>query len=323
MTALDRRVVVSNGWRSLLTSQEAFLGLLIVVIGGVTTVLNPNFLTFDNLRNVLNQNAVPAIVAAGAALVMISGNFDISVGSLIGLGTSAAALLYVQGVPIGLAIPAGFLVCVVAGLLNGLLVAKTRTPSFIMTLAMLSVYHGIALVITGGATQSLSGEFTGPGREETLGLPNAIWIMAVVYVALAAFLRWTRLGRHAYAVGGNEEAAYLAGVPTERVKILLYLLNGVLVGVASIVLLSRLGAALPSTGSGMELRAIAAVVIGGVPLTGGKGNAVGIFLGVVLMGLISNVLNLLSISAYYQDIAVGLIIAVAVTVSNLDRILRK
>ncbi|MCP4401725.1 MAG: ABC transporter permease [bacterium] len=126
-----------------------------------------------------------------------------------------------------------------------------------------------------------------------------------------------------YAVGGNEEAAYLSGVHTDFMKIRIYILNGVLVGIGSLVLLSRLGSALPSTGSGMELRAIAAVVIGGVPLTGGKGNALGSFLGVLLMGLISNVLNLLNISAYYQEVVVGLIIAIAVIVSNLGNIRRR
>ncbi|MCX7730862.1 MAG: ABC transporter permease, partial [Candidatus Caldatribacterium sp.] len=137
---------------------------------------------------------------------------------------------------------------------------------------------------------------------------------------LALLLRYTRTGRRIYAVGGNEEAAFLSGVNTERIKILVYLMNGAFVGLAAMVLLSRLGSALPSTGAGLELRAIAAVVIGGVPLTGGRGSALGTFLGVILMGLISNVLNLLNISAYYQEIAIGIIIAIAIVVSNLGKI---
>jgi len=309
--------------RSLLRDQTPFLALLIVAIGTFTTVLNPAFLTFENVLNVLNQISVPAIVSAGAALVMISGNFDISVGTMIGLSTTSAAMLYVQGLPLWLAIGIGFSVCVLAGLLNGVLVTKTRTASFIMTLAMMSVYRGIALITTGGETKSLSGAFGEPGRGETFGIPNPVLFMIAVYILLAAFLRWARLGRRIYALGGNEEAAYLAGVPTDRVKIMVYVINGALVGVGAILLLSRLGAALPTTGTGMELRAIAAVVIGGVPLTGGRGNALGVFLGVVLLGLISNVLNLLNISAYYQDVMVGAIIALAVTVGNLERIVRR
>jgi ribose transport system permease protein len=309
--------------RKLFGNQKLFLALLILVLGAFTTAFNPAFLTVGNLLNVLNQISVPAIAAAGAALVMISGNFDISVGTMIGLATTTAALLYVDGKPLWLSILVGFLICLACGTFNGIVIAKTRTPSFIMTLAMLSVYRGISLITTGGITKSLSGAFGELGRGDTLGIPNPVLVCAAVYVLLFLFLRYTRLGRRVFAVGGNEEASYLSGVNTDTTKITVYAINGVLIGVASVVLLSRLGAALPTTGSGMELRAIAAVVIGGVPLTGGKGSALGVFLGVVLMGLISNVLNLLNISAYYQEVAIGLIIAIAVIVSNIGKIFRK
>ncbi len=314
----------SGGLRRLAGNQTLFLAILIVILGAITSVLNPAFLTVGNLLNVLTQISVPAIVSAGAALVMISGNFDISVGAMIGLSTTTAALLVVNGQPLWLAMPTGFLVCLVCGLFNGFVIAKTRTPSFIMTLAMLSIFHGISLITTGGITKSLGGTFAALGRGVSFGLiPNPVLVSLGVYVLLFLFLRYTKLGRRVFAVGGNEEAAYLSGVNADRTKILVYLINGGLVGLAATVLVSRLGAALPSTGSGMELRAIAAVVIGGVPLTGGKGSALGVFLGVVLMGLISNVLNLLNISAYYQEVAIGLIIAIAVIVSNIGRILRK
>jgi ribose transport system permease protein len=310
--------------KRLLSSQMFFLAILIVVMSVIATIFNPAFFTLRNILNVLNQNAVTAVVAAGAALVMISANFDISVGSMIGLSTTTSALLVVDGMGIAPAMIIGFAICVACGLLNGLIIAKTRTPSFIITLAMLSTYHGISLITTGGITKSLAGKFAGLGRGTSFGfLPNPILVCLAVYLFLFAVLRYTRLGRRVYSVGGNEEAAYLSGVNTDLTKIIVYGLNGVLVGIASVTLLSRLGAALPSTGSGVELRAIAAVVIGGVPLTGGKGNALGTFLGVILMGLISNVLNLLNISAYYQEVAIGLIIAIAVIFSNLGRMRRK
>ena len=313
----------AGGLRKIFSNQTLFLAILIVILSGITTTLNPAFLTVGNILNVLNQISVPAIVSAGAALVMISGNFDISVGAMIGLSTTTAALLVVDGHPLWSSILIGFFICVACGLANGIIISKTRTPSFIMTLAMLSIYHGISLITTGGITKSLAGTFAGLGREATLGVPNPILVCLGVYVVLYLFLRYTKLGRRIFAVGGNEEAAYLSGVNTDRVKILVYVMNGALVGLGAVVLLSRLGAALPSTGSGMELRAIAAVVIGGVPLTGGKGSAIGVFLGVVLMGLISNMLNLLNISAYYQEVVIGLIIAIAVIVSNLGKLLRK
>jgi len=189
---------------------------------------------------------------------------------------------------------------------------------------MMSVYRGISLITTGGITQSLSGKFSSLGRGYTFGvIPNPIIVFFSVYIIIWLILKYTKFGRRIYAVGGNENAAYLSGVNTDRTKIGVYLLNGIIVGVASITLLSRLGSALPTTGSGMELRAIAAVVIGGVPLSGGRGKAMGTFLGIILTGLISNILNLLNISAYYQDVAIGFIIALAVIISNIGTMKRK
>jgi len=309
--------------RSVFANQVFLLLLLIAVMSGTTAFFNPAFFTLQNWLNILNQNAVLGIVAAGATLVMISGNFDISVGSLVGFSTTFAASLVMRGGSVAVAIFWGFVMAILGCTLNGVIVAKTKAPSFIITLATRSVYYGLALVVTGGVTQSLGGKFATLGRGTTLGIHNPIFFFLGVYVLLFWFLRYTRTGRRIYAVGGNEEAAFLSGVNTQRVKILVYLMNGVFVGLAAMILLSRLGSALPSTGSGLELRAIAAVVIGGVPLTGGKGSALGTFLGVILMGLISNVLNLLNISAYYQEIAIGIIIAIAIIVSNLERMKRQ
>jgi len=306
------------------TNQQFILVVMIAVMSIITTVFNPRFLTLRNIINILLQISVISIVSAGATLVMISGNFDISVGSMVGLATTSSAILVIKGYSIPFSMLMGVLICIVAGLINGTIIAKTRTPSFIITLAMLSIYHGISLITTGGITKSLRGKFATLGRGVSFGIiPNPVLVMAGVYIFLATVLKYTKFGRRIYAIGGNEEAAYLSGVNTDLNKIFIYGLNGLLVGIASVVLLSRLGSALPSTGSGMELRAIAAVVIGGVPLTGGKGTALGTFLGVVLMGLISNVLNLLTISAYYQEVAIGLIIAIAVVVSNIGGMRRR
>ncbi len=306
------------------TTQTALLVFLISAMSVAATIFNPAFFTINNLLNVLNQNAVIGIVAAGATLVMISGNFDISVGNMIGLSTTTSALLIVRGWNVAPSVIMGFLICAACGLANGIIIAKTRTPSFIITLAMMSVYRGISLITTGGITQSLSGKFSALGRGFTFGvIPNPILVCFGIYIIIWLILKYTKFGRRVYAVGGNENAAYLSGVNTDRTKIAVYLLNGIIVGVASVTLLSRLGSALPSTGNGMELRAIAAVVIGGVPLSGGKGKALGTFLGIILTGLISNVLNLLNISAYYQEVAIGFIIALAVIISNIGTMKRK
>ena len=306
------------------TDQKFILTVMIVLMSIITTIFNANFFTFRNIVNILLQISVISIVSAGATFVMISGNFDISVGSMVGLATTSSAILVIEGYSIFFSMTMGVVICIIAGLVNGVIIAKTRTPSFIITLATLSIYHGISLIITGGITKSLRGKFSTLGRGTTFGfIPNPVLVMLGVYIFLGVILKYTKFGRRVFAIGGNEEAAYLSGINTDMNKILIYGLNGLLVGVASIVLLSRLGSALPSTGSGMELTAIAAVVIGGVPLTGGKGSAWGTFLGVVLMGLISNVLNLLNISAYYQEVAVGLIIAIAVIISNIGEMRRK
>ncbi len=313
-----------NYFKVLISNKLFIIVILIFIMGLITTIFNPAFLTYKNILNILHQISVVAIVSAGAALVMISGNFDISVGSMIGLATTTMAILIAKGHNITYSIILGFFICVFCGFLNGFIIVKTRTPSFIMTLAMLSVYHGISLITTGGVTNSLGGKFATLGRGVSFGIiPNPVIVCVIVYIFIYIILRFTKLGRRIYAVGGNEEAAYLSGINTDLTKILVFTLNGLLVGVASIVLVSRLGSALPSTGSGMELRAIAAVVIGGVPLTGGQGNALGTFLGVLLTGLISNVLNLLNISAYYQEVVLGLIIITAVVFSNIGTIKRR
>ena len=306
------------------TNQIFFLTVLIIILGIIATIFNPRFFTFQNIVNILQQNSILGIVAIGATIVMISGNFDISVGSMLGFSTTVISVLVYNGFNTTLAVIIGFFICVLSGLFNGVIIAKTRTPSFIITLATMSVFFGASLIVTGGTSHSLGGKFAVIGRGEVFGtIPNPIIIMTLTFLAVYVILRFSRLGRRIYAIGGNEEAAYLSGINTDNTKILIYVLNGALVGVAALVLISKLGSALPTTGSGMELKAIAAVVIGGVPLTGGKGSVLGTFLGVMLTGLISNILNLLNISAYYQQIVLGIIIIIAVVVSNISGIKRK
>lgn len=306
------------------TNQIFFLTILIFILGAVATIFNPRFLSIQNLMNILQQNSILAIVSIGAALVMISGNFDISVGYMVSLATTVVSVLIYNGFNTLFATTTGFLICILCGLFNGLIIAKTRTPSFIITLASMSIFYGASLIVTGGASHSMGGKFVFLGRGNLFGvIPMPIVIMIVIFIIIYLLLRFTKLGRRIYAIGGNEAAAYLSGVDTDTVKIIIYIINGALVGIASLVLVSKLGSAQPTTGQGIELKAIAAVVIGGVPLTGGKGTALGTFLGVILTGLISNILNILNISAYYQQIVLGIIIIIAVIVSNIGGIKRK
>ena len=306
------------------TNQILFLTILIIILGAIATIFNPRFLSVQNLVNIIQQNSILGIVAIGATLVMISGNFDISVGYMVSLSTCVISVLIYNGFNTTIAIIIGFIICILCGLFNGVIIAKTRTPSFIITLASMSIFYGASLIVTGGASHSLGGKFATLGRGNLFSvIPYTIIVMTVIFILVYLLLRFTKFGRRIYAIGGNEAAAYLSGVDTDNTKILIYIINGVLVGIASLVLVSKLGSAQPTTGQGIEMKAIAAVVIGGVPLTGGKGTAIGTFLGVILTGLISNILNILNISAYYQQIVLGIIIIIAVIVSNIGGIRRK
>jgi ribose transport system permease protein len=304
------RRVLQNQW---------FLLLIVVVLMAIITGLgNPRFFTQGNLINILEQISVLGLVAAGATILIISGNFDISVGSMIGLSASAMAILMNQGMNEVVASLIGILICIACSSMNGFLSVIFRTPSFIISLATLGVYHGLALAITGGVIQTIYGMFEWIASTKLLGvLPLLFFISIAGYVFVHIILTYTQLGRRIFAIGANPRAAFLAGINVELNKVVFFALNGFLVGVAAVLILSRLGAALPSTGAGLELRAIGAVVIGGVPITGGTGNVLGTFLGVLLMGVISNSLNMLRVNPYLQEMIFGLLIILAVGISSI------
>ncbi len=309
-TARLARGMVQNQWFLLL--------IVVLLISIVTGTVNPRFFMPDNLSDILEQISVLGLVAAGATILIIAGNFDISIGSMVGLAACTMAILMIQGVNEWVAGLVGILVCIACSGLNGLLSVIFKTPSFIITLAMAGVYHGLSLSITEGVIQTIYGKFEALGSLELFGiLPLIFFISILGYLFVHFILKYTQLGRRIFAIGSNPRAAFLAGINVEVNKVVFFLLNGLLVGVSATLLLSRLGAALPSTGSGLELKAIGAVVIGGVPITGGRGNVLGTFLGVLLMGIISNSLNMLRVNPYFQEIAYGLLIVLAVAISPL------
>lgn len=304
------RRVVQNQW---------FLLLIVVLLISIVTGLgNPRFFVKENLINILEQISVLGLVAAGATILIISGNFDISVGSMIGLSASAMAILMNEGINDVVASLIGILICIVCSSLNGFMSILFRTPSFIVSLATLGVYHGLALAITGGVIQTIYGRFEWIAKTKLLGvLPLLFFISIAGYLLVHFILTYTQLGRRIFAIGANPRAAFLAGINVELNKVIFFAVNGFLVGVAAVLILSRLGAALPSTGAGLELRAIGAVVIGGVPITGGAGNVLGTFLGVLLMGVISNSLNMLRVNPYLQEMIFGLLILLALAISSI------
>jgi ribose transport system permease protein len=301
------------------SNQSVFLLLVIVVIGIFISITNAQFISSRNILNILQQISVTGIVTIGMAMVLISGGIDLSVGAIISLTCSVVAKLIVSGMSPWVAAPIGLALGSLCGFANGLIISKTRCAPFIITLGLLSIYQGIALVVTGGRIVNLSGQFDFLGRPLFSFVPAYVLVFLAICVIFYVILNYTRYGRRIYAMGGNEEATYLSGIKIDNLKLKVYSLNGLVVGIAALVLLSRLGSANPVMGNGYELQAIAAAVIGGTTLDGGRGSVVGCFLGVLLLGIISNSLNILGVSPFYQNIVLGAIIVFAVIMSNLGR----
>lgn len=293
-------------------------GLAVIVI--VFSVLSPNFLTHANFANILQQSSINACVALGMTLVIIAGGIDLSVGPTAAMSAVVAATLMALGLPIALAIPAAILFGAAAGSINGMLVAFGGLQPFIVTLGTLSLYRASALIYTGGnPIFGIPPAFRALFNSTTFGVPNPVLIVAVLAILVWVVLNKTPLGEYFLAVGGNEEAAHIAGVPVALTKIASYTISGALAAVAALILVGRLGAADPTMGNLWELDAIAAAAIGGASLMGGKGSVVGTLLGAIILGALRNGLTLLNVQAFYQLFATGLIILVAMLIDRATR----
>jgi len=299
-----------------ITSWLGRLGLVIALAAICTalSIARPGFLTVPNLVNLVRQVSINGILAVGVTYVLLTGGVDLSLGSLVALaGVVAASFAHPQQYPAIVPVLAGVFTGAFCGAVNGLLVTRFRVAPFIVTLGMMTVARGLALVISGGKPVSnLSREFTWMGSGDVSGIPIPIVIFFTVAVASYLFLKNFRQGRYIYAVGGNENAARASGVKVNAVKTFAYTVCGALAGLAGVVLASRITTGQPNAGVGYELDAIAAVVIGGTSLSGGVGGVGGTILGELLMGVINNGLDLLNVSSYYQQIVKGLIIVGAV-----------
>jgi ribose transport system permease protein len=298
--------------------QWFYLLIIIAVIAVAAGIINVRFWRPTNLLNILEQISVLGLVAAGATILIISGNFDISVGKMIGLAACLMAMMIKGGMNETLAAVLGVCVCIACSLFNGFLSTWLGAPSFIISLATIGVFHGAALAATEGVIQTIYEQFGTISKTLLFQVLPLMFLISILgYVFVQVLLKNTKLGRRVYAIGANKKGAFLSGIPVKRNTLVFFALNGLLVGVASVVLLSRLGAALPTTGDGLELKAIGATVIGGVPITGGTGSILGTFLGVLLIGVISNMLNLSRVNPYFQEIAYGALVILSVAVSYL------
>jgi ribose/xylose/arabinose/galactoside ABC-type transport system permease subunit len=290
------------------------LPIALVLLAAALSLVTPTFLTIANLVNVVRQISINGILAVGVTYVLLTGGVDLSLGSLVALtGVVAACLAHPQQYPTILPVLAGVSAGAMCGAVNGLVVTKGRVAPFIVTLGMMTVARGLALVISGGKPVSnLSQQFTWLGSGDLFGIPIPIVLLLAIALVSYGFLKNIRLGRYIYAVGGNENAARASGINVDGVKLFAYTVCGAMAGLAGVVLASRITTGQPNAGVGYELDAIAAVVIGGTSLSGGVGGIGGTVLGALLMGVINNGLDLLNVSSYYQQIVKGLIIVGAV-----------
>jgi ribose transport system permease protein len=295
-------------------------GILVLLIFIAALILATNdFLTLTNLDNLVRQVAVFAILSVGELFVILTGGIDLSVGSILGLSGGVTALLLADGVSIPVTILVGLVVGLAVGLINGLLVSQLKLPPFIATLGMLGVARGLVLLLTNASTIApLPDAFNIIANGSVLGLPSLFWILIVVALVAAFVLGRTIFGRYVYAVGSNAESARLSGVPINAVLLAVYSISGLLAGFAGILTTSRLGAGIPTAGTGYELQAIAGAVIGGASLSGAKGRVIGAVLGALIMALLANGGNLLAINPFYLQIAIGLLIILAVYFDNLQ-----
>lgn len=302
-----------------LLEQKSLIALLVLI--GIVSSLSENFFTLNNIFNILQQTSVNAIMAVGMTLVILTAGIDLSVGSLMALTGAVAASIVGIEMNALVAIAGSLLLGAAIGGCTGLIIGKGKLQPFIATLVMMLLLRGVTMVYTNGSPMStgfsasadLFGWF-GIGRP--LGIPTPIWLMVIVFILTWYLLYYTRLGRYIYALGGNEAATRLSGINVDRVKIIVYALCGLLSALAGVIEVARLSSAQPMAGTGYELDAIAAVVLGGTSLAGGKGRITGTLIGALMLGFLNNGLNLLSVSSYYQMIVKALVILLAVLLDN-------
>jgi ribose transport system permease protein len=295
-----------------------FVSLIVLFIA--LSIASPYFLTANNLASVARQTAVFNTMALGMTIVIISGGIDLSVGSILGLSGLVGTMALERGYPIPVGVLIGLLVGTACGLANGVMVTKLRIPPFVVTLGTLGIFRGLALIISNGLpVHRIPPGFSFLGEGNLLGVPFVVWLLVICAVAVHVILEHTRLGRYAFAIGSNKIASLYAGIPVDFHVMAVYAIGGTLTGLAGMIEASRLMTGQPTAGQGYELQAIAAVVIGGGSLNGGEGSVVGTLIGAFIMGLLSNGADLLNISNYWQQVIIGSVIILAVTLDELRK----
>lgn len=291
----------------------AFIALILLVV--IISIISPEFRTVDNFLALLKQSAINGLIAFGMTGVILTGGIDLSVGSVLALSTALCAGMIAGGVPVPVALIAALAIGLALGLVSGFLVTKGRLQPFIATLITMTVYRGFTMIYTDGKPisdldQTFLFKFVGKGL--VFNVPFSIIVLIIVFAIFYFVLNKTTLGRRIYATGSNTKCAQLAGVNTNKTKLIVYGISGLMAAMAGLILLSRLGSAQPTLGSGYELDAIAAVALGGTSMNGGRGRITGTLVGVLIIAVLNNGLNILDVSSYYQEVVKGLVILFAV-----------
>lgn len=316
-----KSIPASKRWfsKAWLLEQKSLIALLLLIV--VVSTLSPNFFTLNNIFNILQQTSVNAIMAVGMTLVILTSGIDLSVGSLLALTGAVAASMVGADVNALVAVVGALALGAAIGGVTGVIIAKGKVQAFIATLVMMLLLRGVTRVYTDGSPINTGFSdnadlFSWFGIGRPFGIPTPIWLMMIVFLSAWYVLHHTRLGRYIYALGGNEAATRLSGISVDKIKIIVYVLCGLLAALASVIEVARLSSAQPMAGNGYELDAIAAVVLGGTSLAGGKGRIMGTLIGALILGFLNNALNLLGISSNYQMIVKAVVILLAVLVDN-------
>jgi ribose transport system permease protein len=321
MTLSVRGHHLAQGYlHKIMAAREITLFALIAVLVILMSVVSPYFLTIANFRAMAVGLVPTGVIVVGMAILLVSGGFDLSVGSVLALASTVCALLMIAGVPILPAILATLLLGAFIGLINGFLITGFGINPLVATLGTMSVARGLALVFTEGfSLSSLPPSFGIAGNTNLLGLPLIVWLMIMLVAIGDLLLRRSTFLRQIYFIGSNERAARLSGIAVDRVRIVAYVLTSVLAALAGILLASRLMSGTPTAGNGLELQVLAAAVIGGASLRGGEGTVLGAFLGAVFVALINNAMTMLAVSIYWQMIITGAVLVAAVAIDMIGR----
>lgn len=306
--------------KKLAKQREFFILLIVIGLSAAVTTASSVFLSYQNIVALMLGLSVEVIIAVGMANLMVSGGFDMSVGSILAFSGVCAGLAIQAGIPPFAAVLIGMLIGGAAGLFNGFIISVVGINAFVTTLASLSLFRGLTLIVTRGQNiTSLGVDFNALGQGKFLGIQAPIWYAVILVIIGDILMRHSRFFRQNYYIGGNEKAAKLSGINVVKIKILNYIIVGVLAGFAGVVATARMGTASVQQGTGLELRVITAVIIGGASLQGGEGSVLGAFLGSLLMALITNALTLLGVDIYWQTFVVGGTLLVAVLIDQLGK----